>query len=61
MKIAIVVMNSFFSDGRVERVASTIADEHEVKVYGLHDETKEYPNILPGLNILMFDMMKIKV
>jgi len=43
LKIAIVVMNSFFSDGRVERVTSTLSEKHDVKVFGLHDETKEYP------------------
>jgi len=50
-------MNSFFSDGRVERVASTLANEHEVKVFGLSDETKNYPNKFHNIPI---ELIKLK-
>jgi len=57
LKIAILVMNSFFSDGRVERTASALFKEHDVKVFGLDDETKEYPNEFHDIPV---ELIKLK-
>lgn len=61
MKIAILVMNSFFSDGRVERVASTLADEHEIKVFGLHDEKKNFPNNFHNIPVKLINLKTKKL
>ena len=60
-KIAIIVMNSFFSDGRVERVASTLVKENDVKVFGLHDEIKDYPQSYRNIRIELITLKTKKL
>lgn len=54
-------MNSFFSDGRVERIASSLSKVHDVSIIGLHDYKKDYMSYYKSVPVKLIQISTKKL